>query len=393
MAEQTNKAWYKDIYRISFCKTVSIILVLLLCFSLIAGCTSNTYDQESDTQETIEDFNATEFVNNEYFGKTESEIIEIGFSQIENTYLKIDKTLFSDQTYISCILGDSGTVTGLGYLWKNASLNDAVDQSVAIKKILDAQAKEIISVTQDDEEINFNKDSIMQAIQNSDSRVICMWTIDNYADLAYSIEKTEEGATCILITHDKRESSSNEPSTIVYDAELGSGNYTSGVDFPAGIYNFTAIKGGGNVSSDNLYEGGINAIMGVKDDDFYQKEYANIYLPYGTKLSISGVTIQIHSDSASGMPLTQREQQLTEEISLGNGNFVAGTDFPAGVYDIVAVSGGGNVSSDNLLDGGINAILGVKDDDFYIKEYKNIELPSGTTLKVDRVKIKLIPSK
>ncbi len=90
----------------------------------------------------------------------------------------------------------------------------------------------------------------------------------------------------------------------------------------------------------------------------------------------------------------KKEQQKALDAkskTLGNGNFTAGSDFEPGVYDIVAISGGGNVSSSNIFNGGINAVMGVADDDFYKKEYKNIELPEGTKLKVDGVKIKLIP--
>lgn len=175
---------------------------------------------------------------------------------------------------------------------------------------------------------------------------------------------------------------------------MGSGNYTAGIDFPAGTYDIEAISGNGNVSSDNMYDGGLNAIMGVKEDEMYQKSYSNISLPKDTVLSVyGGVTIKIHSDSASGEALTPREQPNTEEVELGNGNFVAGTDFPAGVYDIVAVSGSGNVSSDNMFEGGLNAIMGTKKSDLYEKEYKNIDLAEGVTLKVDGVKIKLVPSK
>lgn len=66
-------------------------------------------------------------------------------------------------------------------------------------------------------------------------------------------------------------------------------------------------------------------------------------------------------------------------MSYPNGNFVAGTDFPAGVYDIQAVSGNGNVSSDNIYSGGLNAIMGVKNDELYEKEYKNISLYTHNT--------------
>lgn len=77
-------------------------------------------------------------------------------------------------------------------------------------------------------------------------------------------------------------------------------------------------------------------------------------------------------------------------FSLSNGNFVSGRDFTPGTYDIKAISGGGNVYSDNAFDGGINAIMGAEGDaSFYQREYKNIYLPEGTTLTISDVKVKL----
>lgn len=193
-----------------------------------------------------------------------------------------------------------------------------------------------------------------------------------------------------------------KPEPISVSMKLSSGHYVSGTDFPPGKYDIVAVKGGGNVMSSNMYRGGINAIMGTKEMnqqglDIYEQEYHNIDLPKGVTLSISGVTVELTCDKASGEPLTPRKQQITETVTLKNGHFVAGDDFPAGIYDIKAVAGGGNVMSDNMMNGGINAILGTADMndliDMYELEYKNISLPSGTTLSVDGVTITLTPSK
>ncbi|MGL5822330.1 MAG: hypothetical protein ACRCYE_12060 [Sarcina sp.] len=90
----------------------------------------------------------------------------------------------------------------------------------------------------------------------------------------------------------------------------------------------------------------------------------------------------------------QKEAEIqAATIELSNGNYEAGKDFEAGTYTIIAIKGGGNVSSSNMFSGGINAVMGVEDNEFYEKEYKNIKLPKGTTLKIDGVTIKLIPSK
>ncbi len=89
-------------------------------------------------------------------------------------------------------------------------------------------------------------------------------------------------------------------------------------------------------------------------------------------------------------------EPITVDQEFSSGNYTAGIDFPAGTYDIVAVSGGGNVSSSNLYDGGINAIMGTEDQnelmDMYEPEYKNIDLPEGTTLTIDGVQVQLVPS-
>lgn len=196
------------------------------------------------------------------------------------------------------------------------------------------------------------------------------------------------------------------PTTISADFELTSGNYTAGTDFPAGEYDITAVSGSGNVASGNMFSGGLNAMMGTTEanktigSDIYEQQYSNIKLPDGVVLSVSGgVVIRITSDRADPSPLKPRIQTNTETVELGNGNFKAGTDFPAGTYDVVAVSGSGNVSSDNMFSGGLNAVMGPnganKESGGLILEaaYQNIELPDGTTLSIDGAKIRLIPSK
>ena len=222
---------------------------------------------------------------------------------------------------------------------------------------------------------------------------------------ACTVTPPEEGDGGSAVDSDTSSSSPAEtpdptPSTISFEQEFSSGNYTAGIDFPAGKYDIVAVSGGGNVSSSNAFNGGINAVMGTEDKnelvDIYEQEYSNIDLPDGTTLSISGVTVRLTSDAASGVPLTPRNQEITETVDLGNGNFVAGEDFPAGVYNIVAVSGAGNVSSDNMYSGGLNAMMGTEEEnqlmDMYEQEYKNIDLPDGTTLTISGVQVQLVPS-
>ncbi len=190
------------------------------------------------------------------------------------------------------------------------------------------------------------------------------------------------------------------PKYISYEAELKNGHFEAGIDFPAGTYDIEAVEGGGNVISDNIYSGGINAIMGTEKADqgldMYEQKYSNIKLPEGTILSITDVKVKITSDEkASADPLKERTAYPDEKVTLSNGNFEAGVDFPEGTYNIVAVKGGGNVTSDNIFDGGINAIIGTKAADqglnMYQQEYYNIIFEEGITLSIDGVTIDLIP--
>lgn len=178
-----------------------------------------------------------------------------------------------------------------------------------------------------------------------------------------------------------------------FSTKFSSGYYTSGIDFPAGVYNITAVKGKGNVSSTNMYSGGLNAVMGVDGGDMYEKSYKNVKLSKGEVLSISGVTIQIDSTEGVDPTLGKRENTATKEVQLSAGNYISGKDFPEGVYDVVAVSGSGNVSSDNMYSGGLNAVMGVNEDEMYEKEYKNLNFKSGVTLTISGVTVKLVPSK
>lgn len=97
------------------------------------------------------------------------------------------------------------------------------------------------------------------------------------------------------------------------------------------------------------------------------------------------------ADLDAQLEAVQKTAAAAPTVMLENGNFVAGTDFAAGTYDIEAVSGAGNVFSDNLI-GGINAMMATVSENtsgFYEQKYSNIQLPDGTTLTVDGVKVRL----
>lgn len=187
---------------------------------------------------------------------------------------------------------------------------------------------------------------------------------------------------------------SNESSTISVDIDLGSGHYVVGTDIPAGCYNITAVSGAGKVWSSNIYSGNFDVYMGTADitttDIEFEQEYKNISLDDGVVLSIDCVVVNLSCDAASKEPLVPRSQEISETIELESGEYISGTDFPAGTYDVEAIDGGGTVVSTNSPEsGGIISFMS----DNHITLYKNIDLPDGETLFIYGLTIRLTPSK
>ena len=91
------------------------------------------------------------------------------------------------------------------------------------------------------------------------------------------------------------------------EIELSDGNYVAGKDFLERKYDIVAIRGAGNVSSSNMFSGGLNSVMASKDKidelnkcglgslgDTYQTGFKNAKLEKGVELNISGgVTIKL----------------------------------------------------------------------------------------------------
>lgn len=194
---------------------------------------------------------------------------------------------------------------------------------------------------------------------------------------------------------DKKDSkkASKDTMTEHFEADLSSGNYIAGKDIPVGTYNFTATSGNGNVSSTNLYSGGINSIMGSPADEYTQETYNNVSLDDDVVLSLGGdVVLHIVSDNASLSTMQARViPDDAQTIDLTSGNYTSGTDFPAGTYNVVATSGNGNVSSDNLYEGGINEIMGTDGSAYTVESFNNVILDEGVILTVANVSVQLVP--
>lgn len=109
------------------------------------------------------------------------------------------------------------------------------------------------------------------------------------------------------------------------------------------------------------------------------------------RIKLEEETKRLADEKAKQEAETKRIELESKKIILGSGNYVSGKNFAVGKYTITAIDGGGNVSSSNMFSGGINAVMGVENNGFYEKEYKNISLPKDVTLTISRVTVQLVP--
>jgi len=98
-------------------------------------------------------------------------------------------------------------------------------------------------------------------------------------------------------------------------------------------------------------------------------------------------TTSAKSDKAAGSAAGETEPDLSAvatEYTLTAGYYFAGIDIPAGKFDLVAVSGDGNVITSNMYKGGVNGMFGgpEADRDFYKESYNGIKLPEGESMEV-----------
>ncbi len=211
-----------------------------------------------------------------------------------------------------------------------------------------------------------------------------------------TVTSTEAGETETNTTEEviTEEITTEEVILEPFETELSAGHYEVGIDIPEGTYNLKCISGQGNVYSDGIFSGGLNEIMSTDTSDgFSIDSFKNVSLSNGEVLTVlSTAVINIASEGADTASLSTRSPSGTE-IELSSGNFIAGTDFDPGVYDIICITGYGNVYND-ALSGGLNEVMGVDaSNGLSISVFKNARFEEGTQLTVSGCTIKLTPSK
>ena len=110
------------------------------------------------------------------------------------------------------------------------------------------------------------------------------------------------------------------------------------------------------------------------------EEESKIYLDFVefTKESLGSSSTSSSSNTTSTVK--------GEDIELTAGNYVVGEDIKPGKYDIIALSGSGNL----YIPQKVNEVMGTTDNNFYLKNYNNVTLNNGETLEISgRLKVKL----
>lgn len=128
-----------------------------------------------------------------------------------------------------------------------------------------------------------------------------------------------------------------------YECVLGYGEYEIGAQIPEGTYEVELVSGEGSMQQDDP-ENSIYyySYFSEEESDTDAGNYLDdVRLYTGGHLKIdTGLVVQFHSDNAQTEQMQLEENPLTEQVTLKAGNtYTAGTDFPAGWYDVTEASG------------------------------------------------------
>ena len=181
-----------------------------------------------------------------------------------------------------------------------------------------------------------------------------------------------------------------------YDIDLTSGEYVVGVHLPEGNYSASLTQGTGymNVTDD---ENGIYLYQSFGYEEEYDEvtEMDDIRLFDGAIVEFSGDGIlSLHTDTAQTENMSWEENPLTESVQLVAGwTYVAGQDFPEGVYDITAsewTTVEYSIHDEERMNYWQNSLWFSGDDAEDV--YHNVVLPAGAEISSADAAATLVPS-
>ena len=175
--------------------------------------------------------------------------------------------------------------------------------------------------------------------------------------------------------------------------ELASGEYVVGVLIPEGKYTVTSEDDYDTIQVDDeengiyLYE-----YRGQEDnnlDDIRLYDGALVEIESKTKMTLT-------TENAQELTGGEQNQQTAETKIEGDKNYVVGSNFEAGVYDLEVTDGSGNLDISIKDKSGTEVTtiyMYLGEYSSYGKDYKNLVLPEGSVIKSEGdIQIKLTPS-
>lgn len=190
-----------------------------------------------------------------------------------------------------------------------------------------------------------------------------------------------------------------------WDNQLPAGIYMVGTDIPEGEYTVAGLEGSSFEVHDNTHSI-------YRQDSFGTEEYEveraeGIPLFTGTLVCVNGMNpVSFVAENAQTQDLEERtDNPVTETVDV-SGTMTAGTDFPAGTYDIQAVGEGfGYVTyeipcvspynEDEQLYYSFGIMLEknpTSEYPAYCSVYKNVVLPEGAVVDSEDYSCRLVPS-
>lgn len=185
-----------------------------------------------------------------------------------------------------------------------------------------------------------------------------------------------------------------------YQLELTAGCYEVGIDLPEGKYSAELLNYNGTLLISD-WDNGINIWKYFGEGENAIRQSDDLRLYRGAKVQIDGgISIRLTTENGQ-LPdmVIPISNPLSQEIDI-TGTKTAGIDFPAGTYDLTATSGvglfhytvPGQQEDDYSPEFGI-MLNSAGSDESSSLDYKNVVLPEGTKIDVQRLTVKLVPSK
>lgn len=195
---------------------------------------------------------------------------------------------------------------------------------------------------------------------------------------------------------------SKSQNTEEFSTSLICGNYIVGRDIPPGKYDIAKQKGNGYLT---IKDGEQPLLHGLISDierlDRIEPSHSDVELKKDVTIKISGgLVLDFKSRATNVDEYSPLVEDMDNQILLWpNYIHTSGVEFPEGIYNIEVFEGSdpGVVQSSNLLTDGITETMGDYEDDklqdLFPSQFRNVNLPKGTTLMLTDVQIILIPLK